>query len=136
MTFLCAACDSENAISFRLMRISPSYIRMAVASVTAIGVWVAALPAAAGFVAAQKSEQAAFFESKVRPVLSERCFSCHGDKDQKGGLRLDSRAAVLKGRGAGNEVVINGDTENSRLVKAISYDVQFRMPPAGKLRPD
>jgi len=33
-----------------------------------------------------------FFETKVRPVLFERCFSCHGAKLQQGGLRLDSQA--------------------------------------------
>src|SRR4051812_4918750 len=30
-----------------------------------------------------------FFETKVRPVLAENCFKCHGDTKQKGGLRLD-----------------------------------------------
>jgi uncharacterized membrane protein len=38
-----------------------------------------------------------FFETKVRPVLAEHCFKCHGADKQKAGLRLDSREAVLKG---------------------------------------
>lgn len=40
-----------------------------------------------------------FFESKVRPVLIEHCFQCHsaGAKSLKGGLRLDSFAAMHKG---------------------------------------
>src|SRR3954454_3439693 len=35
-----------------------------------------------------------FFERKVRPILVERCQKCHGASKQKGGLRLDSAAAV------------------------------------------
>ena len=38
-----------------------------------------------------------FFESKVRPVLANHCWQCHGPDKQKAGLRLDSREAVLKG---------------------------------------
>src|ERR1700685_316804 len=42
-------------------------------------------------------EHAEFFERSVRPILVQRCQKCHGDKVQKGGLRLDSRADLLKG---------------------------------------
>jgi len=35
------------------------------------------------------------FESQVRPVLAEHCFKCHGEKKQKGKLRLDTLAADL-----------------------------------------
>ena len=38
-----------------------------------------------------------FFERKVRPVLAANCFECHGDKKQKGELRLDSLDAILAG---------------------------------------
>ena len=38
-------------------------------------------------------DDAAFFESKIRPILVERCYECHStDKKQEGGLSLDSRA--------------------------------------------
>jgi len=37
------------------------------------------------------------FESKIRALLAAKCFSCHGDQDQRGGLRLDNREAALKG---------------------------------------
>jgi hypothetical protein len=111
--------------------------RMAVASATAIGLLSTPVISWAGYGhAPQKEDKNAFFEARVRPVLSERCFSCHGANEQKGGLRLDSREGVLKGRGQGAEVVIAGDAENSRLVKAINYDGAIKMPPSGKLRPD
>ena len=32
------------------------------------------------------------FELSIRPVLASECLQCHGEKKQKGGLRLDSRA--------------------------------------------
>ncbi len=41
--------------------------------------------------------QVEFFESKVRPVLVGTCQKCHGITTHKGGLRLDSRDAALKG---------------------------------------
>ncbi|MEC7922740.1 MAG: c-type cytochrome domain-containing protein, partial [Planctomycetota bacterium] len=46
--------------------------------------------------AAPATESLEFFEKKIRPVLVERCFKCHGPK-AKGGLRLDGRAGMLKG---------------------------------------
>ena len=44
-------------------------------------------------------EDVTFFETKVRPLLAENCYKCHSAKAEKlkGGLRLDSREAVLKG---------------------------------------
>src|SRR4051812_21825670 len=38
-----------------------------------------------------------FFESKIRPLLVARCQHCHGPEKQEAGLRLDSRASILKG---------------------------------------
>jgi len=78
-------------------------------------------------------EMVDFFERRVRPVLAERCFACHGSKKQEAGLRLDSRAAILRGSENG-PVAIAGQAEPSRLVKAIGYmDDALQMPPDGKL---
>src|SRR5205807_870619 len=74
-----------------------------------------------------------FFEAHVRPVLTDHCVKCHGPATKKGGLRLDSRAALLTG-GEGGPVVKPGDPNASRLVRAIRYaDDDFKMPPSGKL---
>ena len=48
-----------------------------------------------------------FFESKVRPVLASNCYDCHSD-EQFGGLRLDSREALLKG-GTSGPAIVPGD---------------------------
>lgn len=68
-----------------------------------------------------------FFEKKVRPVLVEHCYECHSvGKKVKGGLALDSQAAVLKG---GDSGALAG-----HLDEAIGYKNQdLQMPPAGAL---
>jgi len=84
----------------------------------------------AGFVTAD--EKADFFEAKVRPILATHCFECHGSKD-KGGLKLDSHAAVLKG-GESGVVIVPGKPEKSLLLKAVRHvDEDLSMPPKKKL---
>ncbi len=73
-----------------------------------------------------------FFEKTVRPVLVERCLSCHAADKAKGGLRLDTRDGVLKG-GDGGPAAVPGKAADSPLVKAIRYADDLRMPPKGKL---
>ena len=79
--------------------------------------------------------QEEFFETKVRPVLFNRCLECHGSEKSKGGLRLDSREAVLKGAESG-PVVVPGKPGASPLIAAIRYEGDVQMPPKGKLKDD
>src|SRR5215210_6811610 len=76
-----------------------------------------------------------FFEKRVRPVLVENCVACHGSKKQNGGLRLDSRKALLEG-GDNGPVVVPGQPDKSPLVAALSHAGQVKMPPKGKLPAD
>ena len=80
---------------------------------------------------------AAFFERKIRPVLAEKCWSCHGAsaKLSFAGLQLDSKAAVAKGSDAG-PIIIAGKPEESRLYQALLYTGQTKMPPTGKVAPE
>ncbi len=92
------------------------------------------LPALARRQAAVVSpDQTSFFESKVRPVLAANCFQCHGEKVQKAGLRLDSFAAVRTGSSTG-PVIAPYLPGKSRLIAAVQYRGQIKMPPTGKLR--
>jgi hypothetical protein len=75
---------------------------------------------------ADESEQ--FFEREIRPLLSEKCVGCHGAKQQSGGLRLDSREAILRGGDSG-PAAVSGDVAASLLVQAIRYDGDLQMPP-------
>jgi hypothetical protein len=74
-----------------------------------------------------------FFEKKVRPVLAENCFKCHGGGKKKGSLALDSRAGLLQGGDKG-PAIVPGKPEESRLIEAIGYkNAELQMPPRGKL---
>ncbi len=74
-----------------------------------------------------------FFESRIRPLLAERCIECHGEQKQEGGLRLDSRAGWQAGGDQG-AVIVAGDPLASRLVSAVRYaDESLKMPPRKKL---
>ncbi|MEO1997866.1 MAG: DUF1549 domain-containing protein, partial [Planctomycetaceae bacterium] len=74
---------------------------------------------------------AAHFEKTIRPILVTRCLKCHGERKQEGGLRLDSRAAVLTG-GESGPAIVPGKTERSLLLAAIQYQ-GLEMPPQDQL---
>ncbi|QEH35519.1 Planctomycete cytochrome C [Aquisphaera giovannonii] len=72
------------------------------------------------------------FERSVRPLLVERCQKCHGAGKSSGGLRLDSREAILKGGDTG-PAAVEGKPDESLIVQAIEQRDELRMPPKGKL---
>jgi hypothetical protein len=76
-----------------------------------------------------------FFEKHVRPLLAERCQSCHGPKLQRGGLRLDSRQAILAGGDSG-PALVPGKPDASLLLKAVRRRGDLKMPPKEKDRLD
>jgi Protein of unknown function (DUF1549)/Protein of unknown function (DUF1553)/Planctomycete cytochrome C len=95
-----------------------------------------ALGAAASPVSASGAtdDPESFFELKVRPVLAATCLKCHGAVKASGGLRLDSRKAMLRG-GESGPAVLPGDPNKSLLIQAIQHkDKSLEMPP-GKLLP-
>ncbi len=99
-------------------------------SILAVLGMITSLPA----LAADKRDMAAIdrFENKVRPLLAARCWQCHGPEKRKGGLRLDTAEAVGAGGDSG-PVVVPGKPHESRLIEAIGYKGELKMPPKGKL---
>ncbi len=88
----------------------------------------------AGLVAAGAYAQGAadYFETRVRPLLAEKCFSCH-TQSKMGGLEMVSRAAFLRG-GQSGPAVEPGAPERSLLIRAVRYgDDSLRMPPTERL---
>jgi hypothetical protein len=72
------------------------------------------------------------FNRVVRPILSNRCFKCHGpDKaNQEAGLRLDLRAAAIAELDSGERAIVPGHTGSSGVVARImSDDPDLVMPP-------
>ena len=74
-----------------------------------------------------------FFENNVRPILANNCYSCHGDATS-GGLKLDSREALLKGGELG-PVLVPGDPGKSLIITAVHQNTSLKMPKGGKLTP-
>jgi hypothetical protein len=73
------------------------------------------------------------YEKDIRPILENSCFRCHGDQRPRGGLRLNSLEALLKGSEDG-PVVKPGSSKDSPLVIAVAQiDEDTAMPP--KRRP-
>ncbi len=73
------------------------------------------------------------FEKKIRPVLVERCYTCHsaGSKKLKGKLRLDNSEGLRKG-GESGAAITPGKPAESLVLSALRYD-ELKMPPGGKL---
>ena len=74
-----------------------------------------------------------FFESKIRPVLIAECYDCHGPKKAKGGLRVDSRDAILQGGDSG-PTLVPGDPDKSLLIQSLAHtheDEALHMPKDG-----
>lgn len=109
-----------------LLSFSPvahSWILVAVLCVSAIPL-ASAAPGPAGL---------EFFERKVRPLLAENCYSCHGEEKQKGKLRLDSPAFIRAG-GESGAILTPGKPKESRMILAVSHqDEDLKMPPKKRL---
>ncbi|MGQ0636792.1 MAG: PSD1 and planctomycete cytochrome C domain-containing protein [Planctomycetaceae bacterium] len=79
--------------------------------------------------------EAAFFETKIRPLFAKYCYDCHAADSKKlgGGLLLDSRDGTRKGGDSGSAVE-PGKPDESLLIIAVRYeDESLKMPPKGKL---
>lgn len=80
----------------------------------------------------ESKEHLKFFEMEVRPLLAQHCLECHSAESQKGMLRLDSRAAMIKGGESEESAVVPGKPEDSLLISAIRYE-SYEMPPKAPL---
>ena len=75
---------------------------------------------------------ATFFESKVRPILEEHCFDCHGEDKQKNKLRLDTAVGILRGGESGEPLLVRGLSAESYIIKRVTLqNAKEVMPPKG-----
>ncbi len=74
------------------------------------------------------------FARQIRPIFAASCYKCHAGDKHKGGLQLDSAAAILKG-GKDDLSVAPGDPSKSDLYARITAakDSDERMPPKGEM---
>ena len=76
-----------------------------------------------------RSNAAADYLNAVKPLLQRHCYACHGALKQKGGLRLDTAAALLRGGDSGS-AIHPGDPSRSLLLERVqSTDPEEHMPP-------
>jgi len=76
------------------------------------------------------------YERDVRPILANRCFGCHGPRQQQSGLRLDLRQNALRGGDYG-VVIVPGKASESKLIQRLIGDTAgLQMPPTGELPPN
>ncbi len=97
-------------------------------------VWLACFQSVSGQESAQNGID---FARDVRPLLSDRCFACHGPdaENRQADLRVDQWASLVEPRGD-SQVVQPGDATRSELIRRItSLDADERMPPAGTGKP-
>lgn len=83
--------------------------------------------------ALENANDPGFFETRVRPVLIEHCFECHGRNHIRGDLRVDSREALIRG-GQSGPALIPGKGSESLLIRLIKRSgVKGSMPPKAPL---
>jgi len=78
-------------------------------------------------------DPASFYATRIHPIFSDKCLSCHSTDKHKGGLRLDSYQSVMRG-GKDGEVIQPGDAHKSELYRRVTLprdDKKF-MPAEGK----
>jgi cytochrome c553 len=109
-------------------------IYLVLPTITLIMVLVETSVSAAG---PAETAEAEFFEKRIRPVLVEKCYSCHSAAAQekgklRGRLRLDTRAGLRAG-GESGPAIVPGKPDESLLLQTLKYDDSIKMPPKGKL---
>ena len=83
------------------------------------------------------ANEAVDFARDIQPILEENCWHCHGADEQESGLRLDRRAAMLKGGDYGLATVVPGDPEKSYLLEVVNHvDPDMAMPPDEDMLPE
>lgn len=102
--------------------------------------WIRALTLVLMFSAHEQSQAdespAVDYARDIRPILRNRCVSCHGPIKHEAGLRLDSGPLIRRGSDEG-AVVLPGNSEESRLLaRIVSMDPDVRMPPKGSALPE
>jgi len=76
-----------------------------------------------------------FFEEKVRPLLHNQCLMCHSREKKTSGLSLETREEILTGGNRG-PAAEPGKPDHSRLLQALTFTGDLKMPPTGQLKPE
>lgn len=78
------------------------------------------------------------YVTDIKPILKEKCYSCHGAEKQKGELRLDGKAEAMAG-GESGAAIKAGDSAGSMLIQVVAGthpDIDVMPPKGDKLTPE
>ena len=115
------------------MRISGSYRAYCLTLAATAGI------AGTGFIGGSRAaeQEPLNFSRDIRPILSAKCFACHGpdSQDRDADYRMDTKEGAFADLG-GYHAIIPGDPENSEIIKrVISDDEDKLMPPPKHKKP-
>ncbi len=103
----------------------------------ALSLFVAQLGPEGGIARADEPPAAIDYLRDIRPLLKERCFTCHGPLKQEGNLRLDSGERIRRGGDSGAAAVPGKTADSQLLQRILAKDPAERMPPeAEPLKPE
>lgn len=86
--------------------------------------------------AAVDVSKAIYYRDLVQPILSARCYACHGESKQKGKLRLDQQELIIKGGKHGKTVVASHPDESEMINRLLlPLEEEDHMPPKEKPQP-
>ncbi|MCI0459408.1 MAG: PSD1 and planctomycete cytochrome C domain-containing protein [Gemmataceae bacterium] len=84
---------------------------------------------------AVQAQETVDYLRQIKPILAEKCFTCHGALQQKGSLRLDTVKQMLEG-GDHGPVIVAKQAEKSQLIdRVLGRGKARRMPPASEGEP-
>ena len=77
------------------------------------------------------------FQRDIQPILSDKCWSCHGQDEgtRQAGLRLDEATAALAGGDSGKAIVPGRASESELVARIMSADPEMVMPPPKAQKP-
>ncbi len=88
------------------------------------------LTASLAFVHPAFAQEKVTYVDHVRPLLENKCFSCHNPDKKKGGLDLTSFAGAMSGGGSG-AVINSGNPDGSKIIDSLTRKAEPYMPPEG-----
>jgi len=69
------------------------------------------------------------YNAEIKPIINQKCISCHGGVRQKGGFSLLFRDEALSPTASGKPAIIPGDAKNSEMIRRLYHkDLEERMP--------
>ena len=111
---------------------SPKSSRRHLAPLRCLAVATIALTLPSSTSAGEEDRKSVDFNFEIRPILSDKCFKCHGPdpRNRKAGLRLDTKDGAFGTTETGSRAVVPGNLVESELISRITAaDKTERMPP-------